>query len=144
VEEERHKDSRDRLKAQVLKQIKEKRDPAARGVLSYEELLERVCSYISNEAPRIIWFPPFKQLTEEGKPTLIRKMIADVAFRNLHEVLHGSGSKDVASRVYWEANLFNRVYDGMPPHDRPKYGLFNMLNDPRALRPAGISTAIAT
>ncbi|KAJ3153016.1 hypothetical protein HK101_001768 [Irineochytrium annulatum] len=44
--------------------------------------------------------------------------------------------KDTHYRVAWEDRLFNNVYHNAKPFDRVKYGVLNIVSDPRGVRAA--------
>ncbi len=84
--------------------------------------------YIKNRAPIII---------HVRIPT-INLLLKDTHYRSLFEIHSSGGSMDTSARNTWEQVLFNKIYDGCEPHERVKYGVVNIMNDP-----AGVTSARA-
>ena len=64
------------------------------------------------------------------------KLMGDTHYRNQFETHTSGGVKDLDVRKRWERDLFNSAYDGCEPVYRPKYGVANMVNDPRGIHKA--------
>ena len=57
----------------------------------------------------------------------------DTHYRNLFETTTSCGSRNLLARTTWENNLFKKFYDNTDDHDRVKYGVLNLTNDPCGL-----------
>jgi len=64
------------------------------------------------------------------------KLMGDTHYRNQFETHTSGGLKDLKVRERWENALFNKAYDACEPVYRPKYGVANMVNDPRGIKKA--------
>jgi hypothetical protein len=64
------------------------------------------------------------------------KLMGDTHYRNQFETRTSGGCNDLQVRERWEHDLFNGSYDGCKPVYRPKYGVANMVNDPRGIKKA--------
>jgi hypothetical protein len=64
------------------------------------------------------------------------KLMGDTHYRNQFETRTSGGLNNLLVRERWERDLFNGSYDGCKPVHRPKYGVANMVNDPRGIQSA--------
>lgn len=96
-----------------------------------EDELKRCLRYIRDEAPMIIHV----KLDQNDR---LQKMLNDTHYRNQFEVKmsNGSYSPDHSSRIGWESQLFDKVYDKATPFQRPKYGVLNIVNSPNGISAA--------
>jgi hypothetical protein len=92
-----------------------------------EETVHRVLKYIAEDAPMII----------HVRVWTIEKLLGDTCYRSAFET-NVRGDAYMASRIKWESECFHKLYDGVIPFERPKYGAPNLLSDP-----AGVAGARA-
>jgi hypothetical protein len=119
------------IQAHAVKMVVDKSKAAS---MTYEEkLMQRVKSfdalrklllYIRDTAPIIIHI----------KPENCLKLLNDTHYRNLFEIGRGSGCCHQPSRAGWETRMFDGIYDSATPHERVKYGVLNILNDPYGVK----------
>jgi hypothetical protein len=64
------------------------------------------------------------------------KLGGDTHYRSQFETGTSGGLKDLKRREVWERDLFGGAYEGCAPSDRPKYGVANVVNDPRGIKAA--------
>lgn len=83
--------------------------------------LARVLSYVRDEAPIIVHIDLASRLG---------KLRADTHYRNQFETGTTCGSSNLSHRKAWEDRLFEGIYENAAPHERVKYGVLNMVNDP--------------
>jgi hypothetical protein len=65
-----------------------------------------------------------------------KKLAGDTHYRSQFETRTSGGLIDLKKRNEWEKALFGGAYDGCVPIDRPKYGVANVVNDPRGIKSA--------
>jgi hypothetical protein len=82
----------------------------------------RVAKYLAEEAPIVVHFKP---------EDILAKLLKDGVYRNLFETGTSNGNSDKAARDVWEMETFQGAYNNADPKDRPKYGVLNIMNDPR-------------
>ncbi len=104
------------------------------GYSNPQQVLEQMLAFVSNEAPIVSWFKPFKLIS--GKPT-IELMTEDIAMRTLFEVGAGNACEHQRARKSWETRIFRGAYDNCEPFERVKYGVINVWNDPYGPRTPG-------
>src|SRR3989304_7200385 len=77
-----------------------------------KEDIKKVQNYVKNHSQIIIHFSPL----------LLDKFLNDTNYRNGFEI--GRDSNYLKSRITWETNLFNRIYDNVKDgSNRVKYGV---------------------
>ena len=82
-----------------------------------KEDIKKVQNYVKNHSQIIIHFSPL----------LLDKFLNDTNYRNGFEI--GRDSNYLKSRITWETNLFNRIYDNVKDgSNRVKYGVLNITN----------------
>lgn len=86
-----------------------------------EEVVDKIEAYLKNVAPIITHFHP---------KNILNKLLSDTHFRSLFEIGTGSGSTSIVSRNKWEKEIFLDLYTSCTAFERPKYGCFNILNNP--------------
>uniref|UniRef100_A0A7S1G8D8 Uncharacterized protein n=1 Tax=Bicosoecida sp. CB-2014 TaxID=1486930 RepID=A0A7S1G8D8_9STRA len=87
----------------------------------------RTLKYIRDEAPIIVHI---------HLDRLIDKLVADTHLRNQFETGTSCGSLNSQMRVDWENRLFGGVYgsvDDTKGFERVKYGVLNVVNDPKGI-----------
>ncbi len=89
------------------------------------DTVDKVIRYICYEAPIIIHFNCDKVMSF---------FVKDTHYRNQFETNTTNGAQ-LSQRRPWETRIYNGIYDKAAPFARCKYGVLNLLNDPR-----GIST----
>ncbi|CAL1133849.1 unnamed protein product [Cladocopium goreaui] len=89
-----------------------------------KDTLEKVLTYIRDEAPIVIHTDLSKRLNAFNK---------DTHYRNQFETGTTSGSSDMSKRKAWESRLFPDIYDTVEATHRVKYGVLNAVNDPRGI-----------
>eukprot|EP00434_Breviolum_minutum_P041242 symbB.v1.2.036685.t1/scaffold5166.1/size30171/2 len=89
-----------------------------------EDDLWLTLAWIRELAPVIVHVDLDKMLTFMEK---------DTHYRNQFETKTSGGLLKPATREKWERDLFGGCYDGAPGFDRPKYGVQNVMNDPRGV-----------
>lgn len=89
-----------------------------------KDTLEKVLTYIRDEAPIVIHTDLSKRLNAFAK---------DTHYRNQFETGTTSGSSDMSKRKAWESRLFPDIYDTVEAAHRVKYGVLNAVNDPRGI-----------
>src|SRR3989337_947505 len=96
-------------------QIKVKKEDVYKE--SKQEDIKKVQNYVKNHSQIIIHFSPL----------LLDKFLNDTNYRNGFEI--GRDSNYLKSRITWETNLFNRIYDNVKDgSNRVKYGVLNITN----------------
>jgi hypothetical protein len=65
-----------------------------------------------------------------------KKLAGDTHYRSQFETRTSGGLKDLKTRNEWEKALFGGAYDGCEGVNRPKYGVANVVNDPRGIKSA--------
>merc|ERR1712113_853947 len=60
----------------------------------------------------------------------LSRLQEDTHYRNQFETGSTCGSSDLTKRKSWEDRLFQGIYESAPPHERVKYGVLNIVNDP--------------
>jgi hypothetical protein len=83
-----------------------------------ENELEKTLKFIRLEAPIIIHF----------RANLLENFIKDGHYKNTFELY----PKNLV-RVNWEDRMFNKFYHSAKPIERVKYGVLNVVNDPRGI-----------
>lgn len=58
---------------------------------------------------------------------------ADTFYRNQFETHTSGGILNYPRRIGWERDLFGGAYDGAEGHERPKYGVLDVMNDYRGV-----------
>lgn len=120
-----------------------------------EMLWHKMQLFICRELPLTTWFKPDRSLSKtcadvggvsdppltieswdagaDGEnATVLDSIGTDIALRNLFEIGLGNGLQDTTARGGWEVNLFgpNAYPTGTHPRIRPRYGVFNLANNP--------------
>jgi len=83
------------------------------------EDLEKVKLYLRDKAPLLIHI---------NLKRVLGHLLADDHYRNLHEINGSNGH-----RLMVENGLFGDHYEGTTPFERVKYGVLNILNDPKGV-----------
>jgi len=96
----------------------------ARAIGLSQEQLWHTLTWIRDSAPIIIHL----RLDKVGK-----FLERDTHYRNQFETNSSSGLLDLATREEWEADLFGESYNGASAHERPKYGVLDVMNDYRGV-----------
>ncbi len=65
-----------------------------------------------------------------------KKLAGDTHYRSQFETGTSGGLKNLNTRKEWEKALFGGAYDGCEGVYRPKYGVANVVNDPRGIKSA--------
>jgi len=89
-----------------------------------EEDLNTALRYIEHRAPIIIHLK-----LDQILPLLSK----DTHYRNQFETGRTNGSNDLVARSGWEDKCFNNAYKESTPFHRPKYGVLNVVSDPRGI-----------
>jgi hypothetical protein len=90
----------------------------------------RLRLYIRDEAPIIIHLKPqIIELLYNQKETHYRNK-----FDVLSKMIKYNSSAGLGCRKKWEDRMFNEIYKKSKPHERVKYGVLNILNDPYGVR----------
>jgi len=63
---------------------------------------------------------------------VLKFLVEDTNYRNRFET--SSGSTYMEARKSWEDRIFNKAYHSSPPSERVKYGVLNIVGDPRGVR----------
>lgn len=92
-----------------------------------EDDLNKTMKYIETVAPLVVHVNITKTL---------QFLVEDTEYRNQFETKTSGGSLSASSRIDWEKNLFGSIYVDSTAHEKVKYGVVNMLNNP-----AGVTTA---
>lgn len=85
--------------------------------------IKKAAKYLAYEAPVIIHF----------HPQLLSSLQKEGSYRNRFETGSSSGNPKKTPRLFWEDNVFKGAYKSAPPAERPKYGVLNIVNDPRGV-----------
>eukprot|EP00746_Dinoflagellata_sp_MGD_P012122 gnl/MRDRNA2_/MRDRNA2_125681_c0_seq1.p1 gnl/MRDRNA2_/MRDRNA2_125681_c0~~gnl/MRDRNA2_/MRDRNA2_125681_c0_seq1.p1 ORF type:complete len:504 (-),score=69.10 gnl/MRDRNA2_/MRDRNA2_125681_c0_seq1:8-1519(-) len=89
------------------------------------EDVNKLLDHIRNKARIVIHF----------KPQEIAKILAkDTHYRNQFETNTSNGVRDKTRRASWEESLFDGAYNNAANCERPKYGVLNVVNDPRGVK----------
>ncbi|XP_022793694.1 uncharacterized protein LOC111332596 [Stylophora pistillata] len=65
---------------------------------------------------------------------VLKFLVDDTHYRNRFETGTSGGSTDVVARKSWEDRIFNSAYHYSNPSERVKYGVLNIVGDPRGVR----------
>lgn len=90
-----------------------------------EDDMERALQWVRREAPIIIHL---------NLDRVLHFLVEDTHYRNQFETSTSGGSTCLSARTSWEDRMFNRLYRHSPPVDRVKYGVLNIVGDPRGVR----------
>jgi len=60
-------------------------------------------------------------------------LVNDTHYRNQFETRSSNGLLNTGTRTAWEHDLFGDAYDRAEPHERPKYGVLDVMNDHRGI-----------
>lgn len=102
------------LNQRIMLQLSSKR-------LKQEDAM-RVAKYLAEEAPIVVHFKP---------EDILAKLLEEGVYRNLFETKTSNGNSNKTARDEWEMETFQGAYNDADPKDRPKYGVLNIMNDPR-------------
>lgn len=81
--------------------------------------LQKILDYIAQDAPAII----------HVSPVACDHLLQDTHYRSAFE-LQNRNEGYIKLRLQWESACFHKLYDGVTPYERPKYGALNILNTP--------------
>lgn len=90
-----------------------------------EVVLEKTLRYISLSAPILIHFNPEK---------VLKFFVNDRFYRNQFETGTSGGTLCRKTRIGWEDKIFDSIYHHSNDFDRVKYGVLNIVNDPRGVK----------
>jgi hypothetical protein len=90
-----------------------------------EKDLERVLLWVRHEAPIII---------HVKLDSVLHYLVKDTHYRNQFETHTSGGCTDLRIRSSWEDRIFNKIYASSLPVDRVKYGVLNIVGDPRGVK----------
>jgi len=94
--------------------------------LGYSENdLKRTLQWVRSASPIIIHI---------NLDRVLKFLVDDTHYRNRFETGTSGGSTDMVARKSWEDRIFNNAYHRSPPSDRVKYGVLNIVGDPRGVR----------
>lgn len=94
--------------------------------LGYSENdLKRTLQWVRSAAPIIIHINLDK---------VLRFLVKDTHYRNQFETGTSGGSTDLVARKSWEDRIFKKSYKHSSPSERVKYGVLNIVGDPRGVR----------
>ena len=86
--------------------------------------LKRVMKYIRDEAPIIV------HIDLEAS---LKFLLKDTHYRNQFETNTSRGTLSHDTRRGWERRMFGGIYDKSNGFERVKYGVLNMVNDPKGI-----------
>jgi len=86
--------------------------------------LKRVMRYIRDEAPIIV------HIDLEAS---LKFLLKDTHYRNQFETNTSRGTLSHDTRRGWERRMFGGIYDKSNGFERVKYGVLNMVNDPKGI-----------
>lgn len=95
--------------------------------IGHADMIEPALEYVANAAPAI---------THVSEITL-RNLLEDTHYRSTFEITT-KGAEYLEARKVWESACFHKLYDGVVPFERPKYGVLNILSTP-----AGVTAAVS-
>ncbi|RMX50270.1 hypothetical protein pdam_00018200, partial [Pocillopora damicornis] len=94
--------------------------------LGYSENdLKRTLQWVRSAAPIII---------HVNLDRVLKFLVDDTHYRNRFETGTSGGSTDIVARKSWEDRIFNSAYHDSNPSERVKYGVLNIVGDPRGVR----------
>ncbi|KAL9974559.1 hypothetical protein ACROYT_G011609 [Oculina patagonica] len=96
--------------------------------LGYSESdLKRTLQWVRSASPIIIHINLDK---------VLKFLVEDTHYRNRFETGTGElgGSTDMVARKSWEDRIFNNAYNSSSPSERVKYGVLNIVGDPRGVK----------
>ncbi|XP_078367212.1 uncharacterized protein LOC144651186 isoform X2 [Oculina patagonica] len=94
--------------------------------LGYSENdLKRTLQWIRSASPIIIHINLDK---------VLKFLVEDTHYRNRFETGTSGGSTDKVARKSWEDRIFNNAYNSSSPSERVKYGVLNIVGDPRGVK----------
>jgi len=65
---------------------------------------------------------------------VLKFLVEDTNYRNRFETGTRGDSSYMEARKSWEDRIFNNAYQSSPPSERVKYGVLNIVGDPRGVR----------